>query len=158
MPNWDAIFSSIGLKTNPAAYDSDIDSITVLPPWGTNTWAQGAAPGANAQATTTKAAAGAGFRHVCTGITASFVGDGAGAPSAVDVLALLRDGTTGTGTILWAAGFALPAVAGSPGFSLALSGLTIRGTENTAMTLEFTAAGGANTVEVVGLQGATEAV
>ena len=110
-------------------------------------------PAANTQATATKAAGGAGVRNVCTGITVVFGAD-ATAPTAISLTVALRDGATGAGTILWQARISLPAVAGAMS-GIALSGLHIRGTANTAMTLEFSAAGGANTLQSVTLLGHT---
>lgn len=114
-------------------------------------WAVTHAPVADTIATITKAAAAAGVAHVCTGITVVFVA-GAVAPTAVAVKAVLRDGATGVGTILWSANLALPAVAGEHCI-IALSGLRIEGAAATAMCLEFTAAGGANTLESVAMIG-----
>lgn len=105
-------------------------------------------PAANAQATIGAAAAPAGFKNVCTQITVTFAA-GATAPAAIQVNAKLIDGASGGGTILWGGVFALPAVAGaSTGASP--SGWW-EGTAATAMTLEFNAAGGANTIEAVSM-------
>lgn len=117
-------------------------------------WTKTHAPAANTQATASKAAAGAGIRNVCTGILVTLVA-GSTAPAAVQVTVNLRDGATGAGTVLWSAVMSLPATAGGSAAPIALSGLWIEGTENTAMTLEFSAAGGANTVEAVAMQGDT---
>lgn len=108
-------------------------------------------PAANAQATATKAAGGGTVRHVATSITASFVANTT-APAASIVTVALRDGTTGAGTVLWQSRMVVQAVAGD-WHTIALSDLNIVGSANTAMTLEFDAAGGANTVESVTLTG-----
>jgi hypothetical protein len=92
-------------------------------------------PAANAQATKTQAAAGAGIRNVCTGFTVTFAA-GATAPAAVQVAVRLRDGATGVGTVLWAAVLSLPATAGVSA-GITRQNLWIPGTANTAMTLEF---------------------
>jgi hypothetical protein len=108
-------------------------------------------PAANTQATRNQAAAGAGLKNVCTGIHATFSAN-ATAPTAVQVYVYLRDGASGSGTILWAATLSLPATAGAS-TGISITGLWIPGSANTSMTLEFSAAGGANTLEVVTLTG-----
>lgn len=123
-------------------------ALTALP----GQWSVVHAPAANTQATISKAAGAAGVRHVCTGISATFVA-GATAPVAVQVTVNVRDGATGAGTIIWTGVLSLPATAGSSAFPIHLSGLNLVGTAATAMTIEFSAAGGANTVEAVALQG-----
>lgn len=121
-------------------------------PWGTAPWAQGSAPGVNTQATTTKAAGGAGVCHVCTGLQATFVA-GTSAPSAADLAVFLRDGASGSGTVLGAWYLALTATAGAASPNICLTNLNIKGSANTAMCLEFTGAGGSNTFEGLSLQG-----
>ncbi len=106
------------------------------------------APAANAQATITQAAAPT-FRHVCRAIAASLVSTAA---LAVQVSLVLRDGATGVGAVLWQVDVAIPATANSAD-TILLTELHIPGTVNTAMTLEFTAAGGAATFEKVTLVG-----
>jgi len=116
-----------------------------------NRWVLNSAPAANTLATATKAAAGAGVKNVLIALSAAFVA-GAVAPAAVNVTVLIRDGATGVGTILWSRVLSLPAVAGEHrGFDI--SGLRIDGTPNTALTVEFSAAGGANTFESVAAYG-----
>lgn len=114
-------------------------------------WTVNSNPGANAQATASRGAL-VGGRHVCTGICASLAA-GAVAPTAVQVNVNLRDGATGAGTVLWTGVISLPATAGASAPPIELTGLQIIGSVNTAMTLEFSAAGGANTFESVSLQG-----
>lgn len=109
------------------------------------------APAANTQATITQAAAGVGKRNVCTALTV-ILAAGTTAPAAAQVDVKLIDGASGGATILWEAQLSLQAVAGDRA-GVALSGLWIEGTANTAMTLEFSAAGGANTFESVDLSG-----
>jgi len=113
-------------------------------------WSQQNSPAANTQATTSRAAGGAGVRHVCTSITACIVSTGAGGGGGV---INLRDGATGAGTILWSAQLGVPGI--NNGDSIVISGLSIVGSANTAMTLEFAAAGGANTTESVAMTGYT---
>lgn len=144
-------------ELNPTTFRpfiTDAAGRQIVRPWGSASWAQGDAPAVNTKATTTKAAGGAGVRHVCTGIVGSFAA-GTSAPTAINLLVLLRDGSTGAGTVLWAATLSLPATAGQNAPVVVATGLNIRGSANTAMTLEFSVAGGANTFQCVGLQGVT---
>jgi len=69
-------------------------------------------PAVNTQATKNQAAAGAGLKNVCTSISATISAD-ATAPAAVQLYVYLRDGTTGSGTILQAWTVSLPAHSGS---------------------------------------------
>jgi len=115
-------------------------------------WQVENAPAANTQATASQASAGAGLRNIVDCITATFVA-GATAPAAVQVTLNVRDGATGAGNIIWTGVMALPAVAGESSDPLQLCGLGIPGTAATAMTVEFAAAGGANTVEAVSMKG-----
>lgn len=109
-------------------------------------------PAANTQATISRAAV-ASTRHICTSISAVLI-----APAAVvsgTVQLNLRDGATGAGTILWSQTLL---VGGATSISadraiIQLSGLQIPGSVNTAMTLEFSAAGGVSTLESVTLNG-----
>lgn len=129
----------------------DREGRIIVRPWGAGDWTQVHFPASNTVATTSKAAGGANVRHVCTGITAVLAG-GTTAPAAAQVNVALRDGATGAGTIVWQAVITLPATAGAMN-GISRSGLFIRGTANTAMTLEFSAAGGANTFESVSMEG-----
>lgn len=109
-------------------------------------WAVAGVPGADAQATVTRAAAGAGVRHVCTSILAVYLGNFAGAPAPTNPnrYVQLRDGASGVGTILWQSALSVQAVSGAVN-KIELSGLRIVGSAATAMTLEFSGAGGPNT-------------
>lgn len=113
-------------------------------------WSVTHAPAANTVATISQASPGTGFKNIVTGIGVTFCA-GASAPSAVQVTAVLRDGATGAGTIKKNWVLALPATAG------AMAGVSRRTyvicTEATAATLEFSAAGGANTIEAVEMEG-----
>lgn len=145
-------------ELNPATFRpliSDAEGRQITRPWGADTWSQGHAPGGgNTQATTTKAAGGAGRRHICTGIVATLAA-GATAPAAAVVSLFLRDGASGSGTVIGAAFMSVPAVAGQGSSAIVMTGLNIRGSVNTAMCLEFGAAAGANTFEGVWLMGVT---
>lgn len=108
-------------------------------------------PAANAQATVTRAAGGAGVRHVVTSISAT-AGSNGTAPTATQVALVLRDGATGSGTIVWQGNIGITATAGDSR-ALTASGLNIVLSANTATTLEFTGAGGLNTFETVAMTG-----
>lgn len=114
-------------------------------------WSVTHAPAVNVQATITKAAGATGVRHVCTGIHAKIVG-GTTAPAAIQGTVNLRDGASGAGTILKSFTMVLAAAIGAKD-EIALTGLNIPGSAATAMTLEFAAAGGANTFECVSMDG-----
>ena len=109
-------------------------------------WSINHTPAAATQATITKAAV-AGTRHVCKTITATIACAGtAQTPLAV----YLRDGATGVGTILWSAKVSAPA---NTSQILQITGLSVVGSVNTAMTLEFAAAGVAASEATVSLSG-----
>lgn len=110
-------------------------------------------PSANTQATITKAAAGAGIRNICTGFTVTLAA-GTTAPAAVQLTVMLVDGASGGTSYLWRSVICLPATAGAV-TAFVRSGMLIPGSANTAMTLEFSAAGGANTFESVSMDGTT---
>lgn len=120
-------------------------------------WVVTSAPAANTQASASRPAVAAGIpadnKHVCTSISALIRG-GTTAPAAVQVTVNLRDGATGAGTIL-ASWTLVLAGAIAARDEIVISGLEIMGSANTAMTLEFAAAGGANTFESVTMTGHT---
>lgn len=107
-------------------------------------------PAVNTRASSTRAAGAAGVRHVLTGLTAVLAA-GATAPAAAQLDVRVRDGILDTGTILWQSVITLPATAGAMN-GITRSGLWIPGTAATAMTIEFSAAGGANTFESVSME------
>jgi hypothetical protein len=114
---------------------------------GPTDWSINNNPAAATQASITRAAV-TGIRHICTSI--SFVlSTGAAAQATVGQVAL-RDGTTGAGSVLWAAQAILPA---NGLWSVSLSDLAIPGTNGNAMTLEFVAAGVAGSFQSVNLTG-----
>lgn len=114
-------------------------------------WVATSAPAAGVQASASIAAGAAGVRHVATGVSI-VVSGGPAAPAAQTLTFNLRDGATGAGTIkaTWTVGVEATAgktvVVNVPPFS-------IPGTPATAMTLEGSAAPGANTLESVVLTG-----
>jgi hypothetical protein len=112
-------------------------------------WAINNAPAANTVATVSQAAAG-GLRHVCTSIYALLTNGVVAAQG--NATLNLRDGASGAGTLLWTMDMAIPATAGTTRV-IQLSNLNIVGSGGLAMTLEFVAAAGANTFEMVNICG-----
>lgn len=130
------------------AAQSGSGAALVAPP---GQWSGFSAPAVNVQATVSRAAGGAGVRHVATGLFVT-AGGGTVAPAVVDVQPTLRDGASGVGTQLTLKSVGVPAVAGTHA-SDATSPLNLPGSAATAMTAEFTAAGGANVFESVVITG-----
>lgn len=97
-------------------------------------------PATGVAATVTRAAGGAGVRHICTGITATISGAAAAATGLIRVDIL--DGAA----VMFSA--VLSAVANTTSI-LHLTGLALVGTANTAMTFQFGAGGGAGTQESI---------
>lgn len=139
---------SLGLPIRLTAADNSTQA-TVLPLPAANVTASAHVPAANTQATISHAAGGAGVRRVCTSLSCVLAANTT-APAAAAVTISLIDGASGGGTILWAQKIVLSAVAGAMN-GIALADLWIPGTANTAMTLEFSGAAGANTFESVSL-------
>lgn len=110
-------------------------------------WSINSDPAAATQATITRAAGAAGVRHICTSIFASF---SAGATAGAAVKVYLRDGLTGAGAILWSGSLAVPI---GDTRNISITDLSIVGSDATAMTLEFAAAGAATTLQNVSLTG-----
>lgn len=138
------------LKTASATNLSAESGAGVMLATGPGNWSINHTPAANTQATITKAAGGGTIRHVCNSITVTLIGLAASAEATV--LVNLRDGATGAGTILWSARLLVTGTTGSES-GVTLSNLNIVGSANTAMTLEFAAAGGASTFETVAMTG-----
>lgn len=113
-------------------------------------WSVSHNPVAATQATIGKPAV-PNFRHVCTGFTVSV---GAVATASGMLTAVLRDGVSGGGTILWAGKLSVPV--NSCG-DITVNGCSIPGSKNTAMTLEFSGAGAAASEEAVTMHGYSEA-
>lgn len=103
-------------------------------------------PGAAAQATITKAAAGAGVRLICNAVTVSVA---CAATAQTPIVAQLLDGAT----VVWAVQLACPA---NDCRVVAAEGLSLFGSANTAMTLQFTGAGVAGSFLTVTLTGYVE--
>lgn len=108
-------------------------------------WVVTHAPAASNQASASKAAGVGGVRHVCTSVSFNLTQTSTGGTPFTGVVNL-RDGATGAGSVLATWSIAVPTAACSNS-NFSLSSLNIIGTADTAMTLEFTAGGGAQTVE-----------
>lgn len=114
----------------------------------TDLWTINHTPATNTQATATKAAGAAGVRHVIKRLSWSVAAAAAQAVVAVNIN--VRDGASGAGTILWS--YCTSVLAGTDR-TFSEDGLQIIGTAATAMTIEFSANGGAGTLETVNAQG-----
>jgi len=108
-------------------------------------------PAAATQATISQAAGAAGVKNVATKLSFSIY---TGASAQTIITVGLRDGATGAGTVLWSKSVALPA---NSYWSENVDLPHIQGSAATAMTVEFSAAGVANSVESVCLMGYTTA-
>lgn len=116
-------------------------------------WAVHHLPSANVQATITQASAGGSIKNVCTGFSVTLAA-GATAPTAIQVSVALIDGASGGTNYLWRSVISLPATAGATA-AFVFGRRWDVGTAATAMTLEFSIAGGANTIESVSMSGTT---
>lgn len=144
---------------------SSVTAIAGALPAGTNllgsvydepddTWHQTHVPAANTQATISQTAGAGSLKNVCTGFTVTVCG-GATAPAAFQGTVALIDGATGGTTYLWRSNITIPATAGSTvSFTHAKGKWT--GSAATAMTLEFSGAFGANTLQSVTMKGYTK--
>ncbi|MEN9924383.1 MAG: hypothetical protein RL268_509 [Pseudomonadota bacterium] len=106
-------------------------------------WTEVHTPAAATQATITRAAGAAGVRHVCTGIVATLA---CAAAASGPLTVTLLDGAA----VRWAGVVSAP-VQGCA--VLQVDGMAIVGTAATAMTLQFSAAGAAGSLEAVTLMG-----
>lgn len=107
-------------------------------------------PATNTVATATRAAGAGGRRHVLTSIHFSLAA--APAAAAAQTQCVVRDGATGVGTILWT-GVLAAAVAGLA--EISHGNLSIVGSADTALTIEFVAASGVGTQQSVSASGYT---
>lgn len=133
------VASALALSTQPV---SNVELVTAPGEWTLTN-----APVAATAATASRAAGGALVRHVLKSIQASL---NAVAAQAAPVVAVVRDGATGVGTILWQDRLMAPV-----GFTdrVSVDGLNIVGSLNTAMTVEFTAAPAATNFETISASG-----
>ena len=116
---------------------------------GPQDWSQTAYSDAGGTPSTTRAALSNGLKHCVTSITASLAHSSAGA---VLSRVVLRDGGAATGTILWST---VLGVYNNQSSIMALGGLNIVGSANTAITLEFTGAVGDSNDAAVSMTGHT---
>jgi hypothetical protein len=116
--------------------------VTQLSTWSVTNTQTGAV-----QATASKAAGGGTVRNVATGVTICRGDTAVAAPALVN----LRDGATGAGTILRSWVIGIDTANGSKCENV--TGLNMTGSANTAMTLEFAAAGSATSTSTVTLTG-----
>lgn len=90
--------------------------------------------GSGVQGTVSRAAV-SGVRHVADCV--SFAVASSAAPTATQVQIFLRDGASGGGTVLWLQTLDILAAAGQNIAPFSVCGLSLLGSNNTAMTLEF---------------------
>lgn len=115
------------------------------------TFAVSHVPAANTQATVSTPTPGPGNRAVVTGLTV-VAATGATAPAAASTItANLIKGASGGTSYAWQAKMAIPAAAGAMN-GISREGYWVGGA-NQVMTLEFPAAGGANTELSVSMEG-----
>lgn len=114
-------------------------------------WTILGAPAINTVATATKAAGASGVRHVLRSLAFSLKSVTTAAVGAQQ-FAVIRDGASGSGSSIWVIDLTNANLA-IGGDTVVLSGLNLIGSATTAMTIEFTAAGGANTIESVSASG-----
>ena len=114
-------------------------------------WSKSHVPAVGVAATITQPAPGPGYKNVVRNLTAILAG-GTSAPTAVNVSVSVINGTTATTDFLWRATLSCAATAGVVN-GVSPNPLMLVGTDNTATTIEFSAAGGANTFESVTMSG-----
>lgn len=127
---------------NVATTSLGAQQVTQLATWDITNTQAGAV-----QATVSKAAGGGTVRHVATNVTVCRGDTAVAAPALIH----LRDGATGAGTIKrsWVIGVSTTNESKCEN----IGGLNISGTANTAMTIEFAAAGAATSTSTVSLSG-----
>lgn len=109
-------------------------------------WAVNSEPAVSTQATATKAAGGAGVRHVCRSVHFSL----AAVAAQTIIYARVRDGASGAGTVLKSWGIIVPA---GSAVHIELSDLNLIGSANTAMTFEWSGAPVATNFQTAGGSG-----
>ena len=97
-------------------------------------WGVNHAPSAGTVAVASKSAGAGGVRHVADCVSYSM--GAASAPTAATATVVLRDGSSGAGTILWQKQLPAPASTGVHA-NESFCGLNLAGSAATAMTLEF---------------------
>lgn len=139
--SWDRARSASGANNSQTTV-LGAQQVAVLSTWSVLNTQAGAV-----QATASKTAGASTIRHVATGITACLADTVA---VTTPLTANLRDGATGAGNIIRSWLFTL--VAGTA-LCQNITGLNMVGTANTAMTIEFAAAGSATSAATVTLTG-----
>lgn len=116
-------------------------------------WSAGSAPAAGTVAIASKAAGGAGVRHIITAFDFEAVAAGGAAPATTSVTVTVRDGASGAGTVLKTFNVRFNAQAdGSVIARHSVTGIALVGSANTAATVEFSA-GGTNVLESCNVHG-----
>ncbi len=118
-----------------------------------STWTKSHLPATNVVATATQASAGSGKRNRCTGFTVTFASGTAVITAANPLSVSLIDGAAGGTTYLWRSYINLPAVAGAQVSIVRSNVLNLIGSQATAMTLEFSAAGAGSSYQSVTMEG-----
>ena len=152
----------VAFRTSPPTTSNVTDARLFISPDGQGwvPWDGAARPGvrwyalhrptANTQASVTVPAPGLGFCLIAESITVTLVG-GSSAPSAASVNVSLINGGSGGSDYRWGTVLGIAAVAGAT--SGAVVNADFSGSENTGLTLEFSANAGANTLESVAFHG-----
>lgn len=140
----------VALATATAATDTTLPLSGVLVAEKSARWSVVSVPVAGTQASASRAAGGAGVRHVVDCV--SFAAESTTAPALTGENVAIRDGATGAGTIIWEWILAVSAQTGQDIAPHSICGLNLIGTANTAMTFEFSAGVG-NVIESVSMSG-----
>lgn len=114
-------------------------------------WAINSAPAAGTQASVTRAAGGAGVRHVAKAVAITLASTGL-LPTVATFTVSLRDGPSGGGAILMTWVIRVDAAINKNYAPITMCGLNVVGSADTAMTIEFNA-GAANLLQAVSLTG-----
>lgn len=117
-----------------------------------STFTQIHVPATNVQATKSQASAGSGKRNVCTGFTFTLTAGASAIAAAAPLIVSVIDGAAGGTTYLYRSYINIPATAAGM-VAIVRSGLWLVGTQATALTVEFSAAGGTNSYESVAMDG-----
>jgi len=137
------------LNAGAGAYVAQASSASALLVQPPGEWSITHAPAADTQATVTRGAPGAGSYNVIKSISADLT---AVAAIAAPLTLVVRDGASGAGAIIWNRRLTSPA---GETKSVELTGLNIVGSDDTALTVEFTAAPGATNFETISVTGIT---
>lgn len=139
-------------RSASAANQSAFSGLGAIKMAKTGCWGITNVPATATKATISKAAGGAGVRHVASALTVTFAVGSSLNTAAAPLTVSLIDGASGGTTYLWQSIINLIVLIGQT-YTITLSDLALVGSANTAMTLEFSAAGGTNTYQSVALAG-----